>query len=202
MRATMPLVWLVLAFAFLVVAGIGLPPPPPLRAGQARATLIARGPGGSVVSGSSGALAVCADAGELVLTMPLASIETGFLPRDRRLRELLDGDRYPVAELRVIRTALAVPGGEASMIDGDLSLHGVTRRLPVEVRSWLDASGRARAQATVQVDLRAFELESLRELGVTASSASVTAEFWLDSPPELRQAAAPAVRVSGRRWYR
>jgi polyisoprenoid-binding protein YceI len=65
-------------------------------------------------------------------TIDLASVDTGNAMRDDHLRtaDYLEVDRYPTMDYRstgIRRT------GDGWIIDGDLTLHGVTRQVPLAV---------------------------------------------------------------------
>ena len=96
-------------------------------------------------------------------TIDLASIETGFAPRDNHLRsaDYFDVEQYPTMSYR--STAIR-PVEDGWVIDGDLSLHGVTRPVPlaVEVNGFgPDPFGGQRAgfSATAQIDRRDFGVD-------------------------------------------
>jgi polyisoprenoid-binding protein YceI len=96
-------------------------------------------------------------------TIDLASIDTGSEPRDNHLRsaDYLEAEKYPTMSYRstgVRRT------GDGWVIDGELTLHGVTRQVPlaVEVNGFgPDPFGGQRAgfSATTQINRRDFGID-------------------------------------------
>jgi polyisoprenoid-binding protein YceI len=96
-------------------------------------------------------------------TIDLASLETGNGPRDDHLRsaDYLEVEKYPAMSYRstgIRRT------GDGWVIDGDLTLHGVTRPVPlaVEVNGFRpDPFGGQRAgfSATTQINRRDFGID-------------------------------------------
>lgn len=69
----------------------------------------------------------------VVATIELASIDTGNAQRDQDLRSAnyLDVERYP--EMAYRSTSLR-RAGDDFLVEGDLSLHGVTRPVPLALR--------------------------------------------------------------------
>ena len=67
---------------------------------------------------------------EVVIGM--ASVESGNAARDEHLRsaELFDVEHFPVATFRSVSVEWA---GDRGVVHGDLTVHGITRRVPLEV---------------------------------------------------------------------
>ncbi|MFB4304292.1 YceI family protein [Actinomadura sp. NTSP31] len=96
-------------------------------------------------------------------TIDLASIDTGNATRDDHLRtaDYLEVDKYPTMDYRstgIRRT------GDGWVIDGELTLHGVTRQVPlaVEVNGFgTDQWGGQRAgfSATAEINRRDFGID-------------------------------------------
>ncbi len=63
-------------------------------------------------------------------TIDLASVDTGYGPRDRHLRsaDFLEVETYPAMTYRSTGVGRA---GDGWVVDGELTLHGVTRRVPL-----------------------------------------------------------------------
>ncbi|WP_433466110.1 YceI family protein [Spirillospora sp. CA-128828] len=96
-------------------------------------------------------------------TIDLASIDTGNGPRDEHLRsaEYLDVEKYPTMSYRSTGVRWTDEGWS---VDGELTLHGVTRQVPlaVEVNGFSpDPFGGQRAgfSATAQIDRRDFGID-------------------------------------------
>ena len=62
----------------------------------------------------------------------MASVESGNAARDEHLRsaELFDVEHFPVATFRSVSVDWA---GDRGVVHGDLTVHGITRRVPLEV---------------------------------------------------------------------
>jgi polyisoprenoid-binding protein YceI len=102
-------------------------------------------------------------ASTVTATIDLASIDTGFPPRDNHLRsaDFFEVEQYPTMTYR--STGIR-PTGDGWVIDGDLTLHGVTRPVPlaVEVNGFgPDPFGGQRAgfSATAQINRRDFGID-------------------------------------------
>jgi polyisoprenoid-binding protein YceI len=96
----------------------------------------------------------------LEVTIGTASVESGNATRDAHLRsaELLDVERYPEATFTSVSVDWRGTGGT---VLGDLTIHGVTRRVPLEVTyegSVRDPWGADRAvfSARARLDREAF----------------------------------------------
>lgn len=97
-------------------------------------------------------------------TIRAASISTGFEARDRHLRsaDFLDVGRFPEIGFTVVS---AQPhGGDEIVVGGDLSMHGLTRPIELEVEVGgvaRDADGNERVGLEIEGDLlrRDFGLE-------------------------------------------
>jgi polyisoprenoid-binding protein YceI len=96
-------------------------------------------------------------------TIDLASIDTGLEMRDDHLRsaDYLDVEKYPTMSYR---STAARPTGEGWVIDGGLTLHGVTRPVPLTVEPHgvgVDPWGNQRAgfSATAQISRRDFGID-------------------------------------------
>jgi polyisoprenoid-binding protein YceI len=102
-------------------------------------------------------------ASTVAATIDLASIDTGNEPRDNHLRsaDYLEIERYPTMSYRSTSIHQTEDGW---VIDGDLTLHGVTRQVPlaVEVNGFrADPFGGQRAgfSATAQINRHDFGID-------------------------------------------
>jgi polyisoprenoid-binding protein YceI len=102
-------------------------------------------------------------ASELVASVDLASIDTGDAARDEHLRspDFLDVERHPTLTYR--STGLRHDGDDL-FVDGELSLHGVTKSVPLrlEVHGFQDSpfgDTRAGFTASTEIDRRDFGIE-------------------------------------------
>jgi len=97
-------------------------------------------------------------------TVDVDSFDTGSADRDAHIRsaDFLEVDRYPTM---TYRSTAVRPDGDGFVVDGDLTLHGVTRPVPLrlEVNGFQAATPfgdtRAGFSATAEVDRRDFGIE-------------------------------------------
>lgn len=99
----------------------------------------------------------------LEVSIDAASIDTGDENRDRDLRgeAFLDVERYPTIEYRA---AGVHQEGDHYVVEGDLTIHGVTRRVPLTVELGgvgPDPWGNTRAgfSATAEINRRDFGID-------------------------------------------
>jgi len=100
----------------------------------------------------------------LSATVDLASIDTANADRDAHVRsaDFLDVEQYPTLTYR--STGIR-PAGDHFVVDGELSLHGVTKQVPLdlEVHGFQPDSPfgdtRAGFTATAEIDRREFGIE-------------------------------------------
>jgi polyisoprenoid-binding protein YceI len=66
------------------------------------------------------------------VTIDMASVESGNPTRDAHIRsaELFDVDAFPVATFHSVAVSWS---GDHGVVDGELTIHGVTRRVPLKV---------------------------------------------------------------------
>ena len=102
-------------------------------------------------------------ASTLQASVDLASIDTGDAQRDEHLRsaDFLDVERYPTL---TYRSTSIRPDGDDFVVDGELSLHGVTKpvSLRLEVHGFQNSpfgDTRAGFTATTEIDRRDFGIE-------------------------------------------
>ena len=85
-------------------------------------------------TGVAGTIVVAEDMNDSTVdvTIDMASVESGSDARDEHLRsaELFDVADYPTA---TFRSAAVEWRGSRGIVHGDLTIHGVTRRVPLEV---------------------------------------------------------------------
>ena len=114
-------------------------------------------------------------------TIDLASVETGNARRDEHIRSsvFLDVASHPQVtyESTGVRRA-----GEGWIIDGALSLHGVTRPVPLAIGAVgfvrdLDGGGRASFSATALVDRSEFGIDRWAGGGVVGTKVPISLEI-------------------------
>jgi polyisoprenoid-binding protein YceI len=76
--------------------------------------------------------AATAEASRIDLTIRTASVDTNHAERDKHLRsdEFLDVKRYPTA---TFKSTKFTPDGTGGKLEGELTLHGVTRTVVIDV---------------------------------------------------------------------
>lgn len=107
-------------------------------------------------------------------TIELASLDTGNEKRDEHLRSdaFLDVAEHPTASYRSTGIRRA---GEGWIIDGDLTLHGITRNVPLSIAATgFDASPngdrQARFSATAHVNRGEFGIDRWSGGGLVSSN--------------------------------
>jgi polyisoprenoid-binding protein YceI len=130
-------------------------------------------------------------------TIQAASIDTGNKMRDDHLRsaDFLDVDRNPVIEYR--GTSVTPLGGERWRVDGELTLNGITRSIPLEMTYFgagPDAWGGTRAGFHAVTDLRredfAITYNQIVRAGVALIGATLRVEIDVEA---VRGDALPTV---------
>jgi polyisoprenoid-binding protein YceI len=145
---------------------------------------VATATGGIRLEGKSTALAAAWDGDTLVVTLPMASFRTGIELRDKHLREHIEADKYPTAELRAPLAALRLPAaGESSSgtAQAPLSFHGQVK--PVSF-SWQAKRGEGfDVKGGVKIDFTEFGVPVPSYLGVSVKPpAEVSVEFHVGEP--------------------
>lgn len=122
-------------------------------------------------------------------TIDAASIDTGNEKRDSHLRsaDYLDVRQYPTMSYRSTGVGRAE---ERWIIDGELTLRGVTRQVPLDVEGFAFSEGRrAVFSATAQIDRRDFGIHVPMDGGGTVTGRIVSIglqiclEVCADTPP-------------------
>jgi polyisoprenoid-binding protein YceI len=104
----------------------------------------ASGPAGLKIEGKTAELDLAESAGNIVVTVRLANLDTGIAIRDKHTKDCLEVEKYPETKLSVARSALKLPesgnksGGDAP---ATLKLHG--KDLPTTVHYDVKADGSA-----------------------------------------------------------
>jgi len=147
-------------------------------------TFIAQGPAGLRIEGKSTDLQVTDRPDALVVTVPLAKLETGISVRDHHMQEkYLESQKYPNAQLAVSRTAIKFPtDGQTTegTVPATLALHGQSKTVPVHYRA--TRQGRSyNVKGDLKVDFREFGIEIPNYLGATVKPpVDVNVAFVLD----------------------
>jgi polyisoprenoid-binding protein YceI len=114
-------------------------------------------------------------------TIDLASVDTGIPKRDEHIRSstFLDVANHP----RVTYQSTGVRrAGEGWVVDGDLTLHGVTRPVPLAVAATgfaadPDSGGHANFSATALVDRSDFGIDRWSGGGVVGTKVPISLEI-------------------------
>lgn len=124
-------------------------------------------------------------------TIDLASIDTGYEPRDDRLRsaDCFDVERYPTMHYRSTGIRQTDSGW---VIDGELTLHGVTRQVPLAAAVHgfgPDPFGGQRAgfSATAQISRRDFGIDVTLPMDSSGVLVGDTVSITLDIEAVLQQ---------------
>ncbi|HET6984588.1 MAG TPA: YceI family protein [Myxococcaceae bacterium] len=158
---------LVLTAAGFADAAIGSP-------SGAAVLFSARGTAGLNIEGVTHEMALEERDGNVVFRVPLAGLDTGIGLRNRHLRGYLDVTHFPVAELDVSKSlvALASPGTpKESDATGTLTLHGVSKPCSIHYRVEQVQSGEYRVHGTTRIDIRDFGIAVPTYLGITVDPA-------------------------------
>lgn len=139
--------------------------------GQTSAKFSASGPGGlSIVGKNTDSVAVAEEAGNVKVSVQLASLDTGIGLRNRHMKEkYLETGKYPLAVLVVPRASLKTPAagqkvsGEAS---GTMTIHGKTQPVKLHYDA-ANEGGIYRIVGTTALDIRTFDINVPSYLGVT-----------------------------------
>jgi polyisoprenoid-binding protein YceI len=122
----------------------------------------------------------------LVFQVALSHLDTGIGLRNRHLRDHLDVEHFPRAELRVPRRAVVFPAsGKSSEADaqGTLTLHGVSRPCSVHYRAEQGLLGEVRVRGATRIDMRDFGIEAPSYLGIRVEPAvAVQIDFSVRDP--------------------
>lgn len=140
--------------------------------GRARggvATVRATGPGGMNIEGKTSEVTVSEQDNKVHFVVPLGRVDTGIELRNKHMRNYLEADRYPTAELVVDRSALKFPadGQDVSAsAPGTMLLHGQSKPVTVNYRARrtgasYDVSG------TTRVNINDYGIKTPSYLGVS-----------------------------------
>jgi polyisoprenoid-binding protein YceI len=150
----------------------------------AQVSFTALGPAGLRIEGKSSDLQVTDRPDALVVTVPLAKLETGISLRDNHMREkYLETQKYPNAQLAVARGAIKFPA-EGQSTEGNvpatLALHGKSKTVPVHYRATRQGKS-YEVKGDLKVDFREFGIEIPSYLGATVKPpVDVNVAFVLD----------------------
>jgi polyisoprenoid-binding protein YceI len=134
-----------------------------------KVTFTASGAGGVKVVGHGTQLLLRVDGPWLVLKVPLRSVTTGLVRRDRELHDkFLEVESYPWAELRLQPEALKMPskdGAVAGEVSARLTLHGRSRDTTVQY-SIKREGATLKVSGKLRVDVRTHGIDLPQARGV------------------------------------
>lgn len=134
------------------------------RSGDAQVSFSATGPAGLSIVGTTRDLVVAEAGDDVVVTVPLANLDTKIELRNRHMRDkYLEVARYPSAELRVARSAVAAPSGKAT---GRLTLHGRTRPVVFTYAARPEGSAVA-VRGSLRLNMLEFGIDKPGYAGIT-----------------------------------
>ena len=165
------LVVLVFALSSAAVAAVS-------QTGPAAASFTGKGPAGFKLEGKSDQVIVKTEGTRVMVTVPLAKLDTGIDLRNRHMREkYLETDKYPNATLVVDRSSIKLPAEGASVQGtgtGEMTLHGKTK--PVSFQYVIRReSGVYLAEGKVPLNIKDFDIFIPSYLGVTVKPEIETA---------------------------
>ena len=153
---------------------------------QATVRVSLEGTAGLHIQGTTHEFDVLEQEENLVFQVALSHLDTGIGLRNRHLRDHLDVEHFPRAELRVPRRVVVFPAsGNSSEADvqGTLTLHGVSRPCSVHYRAEQGLLGEIRVRGTTQIDMRDFGIEAPSYLGIRVEPAvAVQIDFSVRNP--------------------
>lgn len=133
------------------------------RTGAARVQFTASGPAGMSIVGTTSELSVSETDKDVVITVPLKTLDTKIELRNKHMREkYLETDKYPNAELRVSKDGLNRTGASAHA-NGQLTIHGQTK--PVSVTYVAKADGNV--NGAVHLNIKDFGIQQPGYSGIS-----------------------------------
>jgi len=171
--------------SFLLLAAVPAAATAALKARPAaQVHFVALGPAGLRIEGSSSDLSVTDRPDALVVTVPLAKLDTGISLRDHHMHEkYLETPKYPNAQLAVARGAIKFPAdGQTTegTVPATLAFHGQSRTVPVHYRATRQGKSYD-VKGDLKVDFREFGIEIPNYLGATVKPpVDVNVAFVLD----------------------
>ncbi|MBX3261468.1 MAG: YceI family protein [Labilithrix sp.] len=144
------------------------------RVGPAEVQFTASGPAGMSIVGTSNDLQITETDKEIIVTVPLAKLDTKIELRNKHMREkYLEVAKYPNAELRVSKDGVQ-KNATSSKANGTLTLHGTTKPTSFTYTSKPDGS----VSGAVHVNMKDFGIAQPGYAGVSVKpDVDVTVAF-------------------------
>jgi polyisoprenoid-binding protein YceI len=116
------------------------------------------------------------------VTIGMASVESGSKVRDDHIRsaDLFDVERFPEATFRSVDVSWQ---GAQGVVNGDLTIHGVTRRIPLQVRFEgyaRDLEGADRAMFSASARVRREDFGITWNVALEAGGMLVSSEIGIE----------------------
>ena len=143
------------------------------RTGDALTTFSVGTPVGLRVEGKTSEMNLTDDGAMITVAVPLGKLTTGVELQDRLIRAALEVDKYPSAELRILRPLLKLPTGASPSTAGDtkgaLTLHGQTKDVNVHYTATL-AAAVISIKGTTRIDLTDFGVKPPSVQGIPVNT--------------------------------
>lgn len=140
------------------------------KTGDATATFSGKGPAGFKIEGKTTELELSDDGKNVIVTVPLAKLDTGIDLRNEHMRDkYLEVQKYPNAVLELSRASVKLPedGGKSEGTGtGKMTIHGKTKDVKFKYRIER-AGGTYKTMAKVPLNLKDYGIEIPNYLGVT-----------------------------------
>jgi len=139
------------------------------RSGEAQVSFTALGPAGMSIVGTTSELQVTETDQELVVTVPLRTLDTKIDLRNKHMREkYLEVDKFPNAELRVAKSAITAPKGApvSGKTTGNLTIHGQTKPTAFSYTAKNDGP-RTAVSGAMHVNMKDFGIAQPGYAGIT-----------------------------------
>ena len=129
------------------------------------------GPGGLKIAGKSTDVSASDDGANVVITVPLAKLDTGIGLRNSHMRDkYLETGKYPNAVLTVPKAQLALANGGSGDATGTLALHGKQKLVKVHYTAKKEGADFV-VTGTTRVDMTEFGIEQPSFAGATVKPA-------------------------------
>jgi polyisoprenoid-binding protein YceI len=138
------------------------------KAGAATAAFKVGGPAGMNIEGRTSTVSVSEEGNTVAIVVALPTLTTGIGLRDKHMKDDLEVERYPTAELRVARSALRVPppGAEVSGdARGSMRLHGQAKDVSFHYSAKRDGN-LITVHGTARIDMTEFGIKAPTYLGL------------------------------------
>ena len=155
--------------------------------GDTTAEATARGPAGLSIIAKSSNVSVDDTGPDISFTIPIDSFKTGISLRDEHMRKAVESDKFSDVKLVIHDADIKLPGiDDTNSVDtyGDLTFHGVTKRIPVHYESVGDCESHIGAKVKFWIDVRDFSVVPPSYLGISVKPrVDVVAQVRLTNNP-------------------